>query len=304
MIQNYISKLIENLPSELKNTSKPLELDIVLDGGSFNGSYLVGALYFIKEMEHLGYIRVKRISGCSVGSIVAFLYFIDCLDFMSDFYNVFYNEFKKKHSLKMLKQLKTLLGNKIPSDVCERVNGKFYVCYNHIKKGKIVKSQFKNADDIINTIIKSCFLPFLIDGNFLLNKKYIDGINPFIFEKCPNRKLLYLDLYGFDKITNLLNVKNEKTNFHRILSGLLDIHNFFIKQSSTQMCSFVNEWNTIDKIRNLAKVAFERIVILIFRFAIFLKKYLPNDISNSGIYILTCKLSKEIFVLFLESYCL
>ena len=39
------------------------------------------------------------------------------------------------------------------------------------------------------------------------------------------------------------NVKNEKTNFHRILSGLLDIHAFFIKGSNTSMCSYVNDWN-------------------------------------------------------------
>jgi hypothetical protein len=304
MINNYITKLIENIPIEYKNKDKPLELDIVLDGGSFNGSYLVGGLYFIKEMENLGFIRVKRISGCSVGSIVAFLYLIDRLDFMSEFYNLFYNEFKQKHTLKILKKLKHILGNNIPYDICKELNGKFFVCYNHVKKGKIVKSHFKCIDDIINTIIKSCFMPFLIDGNFLLRNKYIDGINPYIFEKISNRKILYLDLYGFDKITNLLNVKNEKTNFHRILSGMLDIHNFFIKQSSTQMCSFVNDWDTVDKLRNFAKISFERIILLFVRFVITLKYYLPDNYSDYPIYKFVCKMSKEVLIFFLDNYCL
>lgn len=303
MIKNYILKLIENLPNEYKNTNKPLELDIVLDGGSFNGSYLVGALYFIKEMENLGYIHVKRISGCSVGSIVAFLYLIDRLDFMSEFYNVFYNEFKKKHTLKILKKLKFILGTNIPSNICELINGRFFVCYNHAKKKKVVKSQFKNIDEIINTIIKSCFMPFLIDGNFLLRNKYIDGINPYIFEKIPNRKILYLDLYGFDKITNLLNVKNEKTNFHRILSGMLDIHNFFIKQNSTQMCSFVNDWDTVEKLRNFTKITFEKIIMFLVRLIIVLKHYLPENYYEHPIYKFGCKLFKESLIFFLDTYC-
>jgi hypothetical protein len=304
MIKNYISKLIENLPSEYKNKDKPLELDIVLDGGSFNGSYLVGGLYFIKEMENLGFVRVKRISGCSVGSIVAFLYLIDRLDFMSEFYNLFYNEFKQKHTLKILKKMKFILGNHIPSNVCDIVNGRFFVCYNRAKKKKVVKSHFKNIDDIIDTIIKSCFIPFLIDGNFLLRDKYIDGINPYIFEKIHGRKILYLDLYGFDKITNLLNVKNEKTNFHRILTGMLDIHNFFIKQSSTQMCSFVNDWNSIDKLRNLAKLTFEKGVMLLVRLCIIFKYYLPENYCELPIYKFVCRLCKEGFIFFLDNYCL
>ena len=50
MIEQYVNKLIDNLPDNIKNTKKPIVLDLVLDGGVFNGSYLVGALYFLKEM--------------------------------------------------------------------------------------------------------------------------------------------------------------------------------------------------------------------------------------------------------------
>ena len=47
MIDEYVNRLIENLPED-KN--KLQQVDLVLDGGAFNGSYLVGALYFLKEM--------------------------------------------------------------------------------------------------------------------------------------------------------------------------------------------------------------------------------------------------------------
>jgi predicted acylesterase/phospholipase RssA len=65
----------------------------VLDGGVFNGSYHVGALYFLKEMERRNYIKINRISGCSVGSIVAFLYYIDSLDLMPKLYEIINEEY-------------------------------------------------------------------------------------------------------------------------------------------------------------------------------------------------------------------
>ena len=77
MISEYVNKLIENLPNEMKTNKLPLKLDIVLDGGVFNGSYLIGALYFLKEMEKRNYIYIERVSSCSIGSIVGLLYFID-----------------------------------------------------------------------------------------------------------------------------------------------------------------------------------------------------------------------------------
>ena len=80
----------------------------------------------------------------------------------------------------------------------------------------------------------------IVDINEL--NKYIDGIIPYIFNKEPNKKILYLDLFGYDKIGNLINVKNEKSNFHRILSGLLDIHSFFIKKSNYDRKSTTTRW--------------------------------------------------------------
>jgi hypothetical protein len=76
MINEYVIKLIENLPDDIKNVKEPIKIDLVLDGGLFNGSYQVGALYFLKEMENRKYIKIERISGCSVGSIVG-LYVIE-----------------------------------------------------------------------------------------------------------------------------------------------------------------------------------------------------------------------------------
>jgi hypothetical protein len=286
MINDYVIKLIENLPDDLKNSKTPLRLDLVLDGGMFNGSYLVGALYFLKEMEKRNYIIIERISGCSIGSAVAILYFIDALDMMSPLYDIVKKEFQNGHKLPTIKELKIHLKDRIPSNICEKINGKLYICYN--------------------TIIKSCFIPYLIDGNFLYDNKYVDGMNPYIFNNESGKKILYLDLYGYDKIGNLLNVKNEKSNFHRILSGLLDIHNFYIKQSDTQMCSYVNDWSVTNKTFNYLKMIFEKLMINFIYLLIYFKSkiLIGYNFENTIVYKIISKITHDIFIILLETYCL
>ena len=307
MINDYVIKLIENLPDDLKNSKTPLRLDLVLDGGIFNGSYLVGALCFLKEMEKRNYIIIERISGCSIGSVVAFLYFIDALDMMPQLYDIVKKEFQNGYKLPTIKDIKKHLKDRTPNDICEKINGKLYICYNNVRKcKKSVRSQYKDTDEIFDTIIKSCFVPYLIDGNFLYDNKYIDGMNPYIFNKVPDKKILYLDLFGYDKIGNLLNVKNEKTNFHRILSGLLDIHSFYIKQSNTQMCSYVNDWSVNNKTFNYIKVLFEKLIMNFIYLGIYFKNIIPfgYDFENSIVYKIISKITHDIFIILLETYCL
>jgi hypothetical protein len=305
MINKYVEKFIENLPEELKNSKKPIKLDLVLDGGIFNGSYLVGALYFLKEMEKRNYIKICRISGCSIGSIVAFIYIIDCLDISENFYSIIFEQLKNTHNLNINKILYSILENKIPDDICNKVNNKLYITYTNIQKQKNkVKRTYKNKEEIINTIIKSSYIPFLMDGNILFKNKYIDGINPYVFKNRNDRKILHLDLFGYDKIKYLINIKNEKTNFHRILSGLLDIHNFFIKQTNTDMCSYVNDWSIFNKGRIFFKIIVEKILIY-FTYLIFLiKKYIPHKIKDYTLYKILSKITYETYVILLQSYCI
>lgn len=304
MIHEYAAKLIENIPCTIKN-NKTIKTDLVLDGGIFNGSYLAGALYFLKEMEKKNIINVERVSGVSVGAIVAFLYFIDELDLMTHLYNIVCSEFKTNYNLKIIKKLKTLLNCKIPSNICEKVNERLYITYYNIKKGKkIVKKKYKSIDDILNTIIKSCFIPYLIDGTLLYKNKYIDGINPYIFNIEKDKKILYLDLCGYDKIWHLLNIKNEKTNHHRILSGLLDIHNFYIKQASTNMCSYVNDWSIINNTTYYFKKMIEKIFVYIVYIIMYLKKYIPIEIQHGVIYKIISKMFIETFIILLDTYCM
>jgi hypothetical protein len=77
---------MENLPENIKNRKKPLKIDLVLSGGAFNGSYILGALYFLKELEREKYIIIKRISTCSVSSFLGLLYLTDNLNYGGNIY--------------------------------------------------------------------------------------------------------------------------------------------------------------------------------------------------------------------------
>lgn len=302
MIDDYVNKLIENLPDDSKSLQK---LDLILDGGLFNGSYLVGALYFIREMEKRNYVKIERISGCSIGSIVGFLYIIDSLDLMPKLYDIVKDEFKNNLTLNIIKTLKFHLQDRIPNDICSKVNGRLFICFNNVKNNKkIVKSQYKNVNEIFDTIIKSCYVPFLIDNNVTYKNKYVDGINAHIFKIEPNKKILHLELLNYDKFIYALNIKNEKSNFHRILSGLLDIHSFYIKKSNTSMCSFVNDWNIINKSYYNLRLLLERIFINIIILINFMKKYLPHDIKDNILFKIISKITFDVFSIILDSYCL
>ena len=303
MINDYVIKLIENLPDDIKNVNDPIKMDLVLDGGIFNGSYLVGALYFLKEMENRKYIKIERISGCSVGSIVGFLYFIDSLDLMPKLYDLINTEFRQTYNLNLIKELKKHLLDRIPDDICIIINDRLYITYNNIKKNtKPVKKNYKDVDDIINTIIKSSYIPYLIDGNILHENKFIDGITPFIFKERENR-ILHLDLFGSDKLGNLLNVRNEKTNYHRILSGLLDIHSFFIKKTNTSMCSYINDWTYSNTFYNYIKTLIEKICICLIHLLLFVQTKMPREFKDTVLYKILSKISYDIFIILLENYC-
>jgi hypothetical protein len=307
MIETYVNKLIDNLPDNIKNSKTPLQIDLVLSGGAFNGSYLIGALYFLKEMENRNFIKINRISGCSIGSIAGLLYVFNDLNKITKIYKYFTKQFKKKYNLSILKNIKNILGK----DICnnyQKANNMLHICYNNVETcKKIVKNTYTSIDDLCSSIIKSCFVPFLIDETMCYKSKYIDGINPYIFGFEQNTKILFLDLLTYDKFNCLINIKNEKNTFHRILSGLLEIHNFFIKNKNTEMCSYVNDWSIFHNSFYKSKLYFEKFIVYIAYILLKINKCLDKNLQyplkETFLYKLLVQMYRSFFNLFLDTYC-
>lgn len=263
MINEYVNKLMENLPETITNSKKPMKIDLILGGGAFNGGYILGALYFLKEMERKKFITIKRISTCSISSILALLYLTDNLEKGNELYFDMLNDFKNKCNFSKLLTLKDLFKEKMLND-CSLLNKKLYICFNDINSfKKRVVYKFKDIDYLFDIIIRSCFIPFLIDFNPCYKNKYIDGIVPYFFKSKnnSNTKRIYLDVYTLDKLFYSISVKNEKTNYHRLFEGLLDIHKFFIKKTNTIMCSDVDNWTIKNYYIHYVYLFIEKLII-------------------------------------------
>jgi len=296
-MESYAKKLIDNIPP--LNTKHCF--DLVLDGGAFNGSYLVGALHFLKEMERKDMIEIKRISGCSIGSFVAFLYLSNQLNFMDNFTTFAMNELKQTFFLKRSKEkLREIVASLDPS-FYKTLNKKLYICYyNVVTLKKHVQCTFISNEDIVEAITKSSFLPFCIDESICYSNKYVDGVFPYIFQKQKGREILHLNLAGFDKISNVFKVKNERNTYTRMLTGLLEIQNFFIANSSTSMCSLVAQWSMIQKMEHFVRYVAEKVFIIL---VYFLRKG-EKKWKQSLMFQLFSKIWREIYIYLLKSYCL
>ena len=173
MINKYVKHLVSNLPDYVTKSTKPTVMDIVLDGGAFNGSYLIGALYFLKEMETCNYINIRRISGCSVGAIIGFVFLIDNLKLSEEIYNIVMTELKQNHTMTIVKNLKKYINITNETKILEMVNNRLFITYYDTKKEKkIIKSHYKSIDNLFDIITRSAFIPYIVDGNMLYKNKY------------------------------------------------------------------------------------------------------------------------------------
>jgi hypothetical protein len=281
MINEYVYKLMENLPEKITKTEKPIKIDLILGGGAFNGSYILGALYFLKELERRNYIIIKRISTCSISSILALLYLTDNLDKASEIYFDIIQDFKHKGNLSKLFEFKKLFEKHITNHVCQKIYKKLFICYNDItSKKKHVVNKYKDVDDLFDVITKSCFVPFIIDFNPCYKDKYIDGIIPYFFKSNKNKRI-YLDVYTLDKLAYAINIKNEQNNYHRLFEGMLDIHKFFIKECNTTMCSDLDNWSIYNYIIYYIYIIVEKITLFFIGFISTMKSsFFKNKYNN------------------------
>lgn len=259
-----IDKLINTLPACVKNANSPLIVDLILSGGLFNGGYMLGALLFLKEMETRNYVKVTRISTCSISSLLGVLYITDKLETIcNNNYKLLFNQLVETKSMNCMLELRKYVHID-PSDLLQ-INNKLYISYYNVhKQKKNTRCHFKTTDILYESLMKSCFLPFVLNNEVVYKNKYIDGITPHVFKrKNTGVKLLYIDVVLCDKFFDLFNVKNEYSNIHRALIGILDIHKFFLKDfASTSLCRFVNTRHIRHAVFNYMIGLFEKLMIL------------------------------------------
>lgn len=303
----YIQNLANNYPHE-KDPNK--KMDLVLEGGALNGSFQLGGLLLIKEFEKRKHFKINRISGCSVGSLMGFYYIFNILEeFIKDF-----ERLRKIFKEKIIYDISTILKEKIKKikqrDFEKMKKGKLFIVYYDIeKKEKVVKSEYKNKKDLMNTILKSCQLPFLLNSQIYLkikNKLFFDGGTPYVFPEREHSDdtIVYLTTLNFSKLKDMFSAKYEKNIYGRILEGALDTYKFFMYKKRTEMCSYVQNWKFKDFIiLRFQDIIFKFIVYIFYLFFTMEKKLRPY-IEHNPMYKEMCYVIKNIYNDFFLFYCI
>jgi hypothetical protein len=281
-----LSRFINDLIKNINIDNVPREIDLVLDGGAFNGAFQLGALMYLKQMEKNNIIKIKRISGTSIGAILGFLFIIDRLEYALEKNYEIWRNFRKNFNLSVVREMIIELINTLDKEIYKNINKKLFITYFNVnKKKQIIKSTFKNNKQVESSIIKSSFVPYFIDGKYTYKNKYIDGIYPYIFKKSgeKNRKILFISLTSDNQFCMMMSIKNEVNGHERVLHGIININNFFKKKiysnnSTLQMCSYVNNWNCIVWARFRSRYIF---LIFILYIIDFYKRFNFNIYNNS-----------------------
>ena len=121
----FVDTLIENI----NKPSKPNNINIILDGGGFNGSYHHGVLIYFKQLEKKHYVKINKISGCSIGSVFGMLYLLDLLDDGFTGYEIMRDAFKNSGSLNFAKKWLKDYNKTLKKDEYLKCNNRLFITY-------------------------------------------------------------------------------------------------------------------------------------------------------------------------------
>ena len=262
-MHDIVSSLVDNVDKNCVNGSNGsndiLDLDITMSGGAFNANYLVGCLYFLREMQNRNNIRIHRLSTCSASSLIAFLFLTNNLElFQYKLYEMIVTSFRNNKTFifteSTLQNMMEVIKCSLPLDnetTLKLINKKLYITFFDVKRRKkIVKKQYKTLHDVLETIKKSCYIPFVTMNELLYCNRYVDGCTPYIFKETGKRKQLFISMLGKDKIKDSIVLKNDKNGMHKIINGMLDAYYFFFRGcKGTSMCSYIDNWSFLTNLK-------------------------------------------------------
>jgi hypothetical protein len=235
LTKNYIDSIAKSL---VKENEEPKEIDLVFSSGGFNAPIGMGVGMYLKKMEEYKHIKVQRVSGSSIGAFLSLWYImgeVNCyIDFIeSEFINTI-NHFKKNKNLNMYKSFIRKYVYKIfNSDDMTPIQKKLFITYYDTKKyKKRIISKYKNREHLINCIIQSGYIPYITDGNNKYKNRYIDGVNPYIFQKNNKRDTLFVNMMCRSHVFGCISINTESV-YKRILIGVNDANEFFTTGSSS-----------------------------------------------------------------------
>ena len=237
-LRQHIKSLIVNLPLSI-----PKQISLVFDGGAFNGGFGAGVGLYLKEMERHGLLQIKRISGCSVGALLAVWYMMGCDERFMSFAQRLYTSVRTTLNLTGYNNtIGQFIYDLIPSDEdVHKFHKKLYINYYDTRsRRQRVISKFRDRKHLVTCLVRSGFIPYLSDNKARCNGRYVDGITPYLLRGDPNT--LFVNLITPRKLSRAFKIKSEQDVHYRLLVGVSDANEFFTTGAS-DMCTYVDQWS-------------------------------------------------------------
>ena len=300
ILKKYINALIVNV----KPPVSPQDLNLIFDSGAVNGIMGIGAALYIHHLEKANYIKINKIAGCSIGSLIAVWYICDCPDNLYPFIETLFADYKKNKNFFLYERyVRHIVTQLFPDDAgISRINGILYINYYDTKKCKQrVINKFKHREHLIKCILRSSHVPFLTSASHKYQGRYVDGISPHIFNESKHKhkhkhkhrqiKNLFIQLIHFTDITKTLNIKREKNIYSRLIRGVVETNEFFINGSSS-MCSYVG---IKIKIHLFIREYFVFFILSLMDCIICLKSHIPPAFRDTFLYNKVCVMCRQLW---------
>lgn len=298
---NLLRQYINALSVNIKIEPEPKQLNLIFDSGAVNGLMGIGAALYIHDLEKSKYLHVNKISGCSIGSLIAVWYSCGCPDSMYSYIDTLFSYYKQNKNFFIYEEMVTKLIHQLfPNDeaVSAMLNERLYINYYDTKKCKQrIVFKFKNRLHLIKCIVKSSHIPFLTNKCHKYQGRYVDGISPFIFPTKKNCKNLFIQLINFTDLFKSLNIKREKNIYSRLIRGVVETNEFFINNSSS-LCCYVS-YKT--KLHLFLRQYFIIFFLSLLDYFIFIKNNIPCSFKETNCYSRLCLFGRTCWLQLLDN---
>lgn len=298
----YLEPFVNALLDGLINCELPQKLDLVLEGGALNGAYEAGVLCYLKELEKRKKLVVERISGVSCGALIGMLYLTYQLESLEDLYLQLSSSFLEAGNFANLERLIDSATEKINDEMLCNLNNKLFITYVDLKDhSRCVISSFSDKKELADSLKKSSYLPYFIDGNTTTSDNCIDGGTPYLFpfdnEKRKNHlyRTLYVKLTSFRLLKEALSVKAEANVAARAVDGIQKTHNLLKHREKNDLVSFVEDWSTYDYLMSASTRIIWYVLSYVVSLLIELVNKLPEDVKQSTAVVRAKQLLKELW---------
>ena len=132
LLKEYVKALVHNVDKQIL----PKKIDLVFGGGAFNGFFSMGVAMYVLELKKQGLIEIGRLSGCSIGSLIALVCIMkDNVEDMDEWYTDAVKCLRTNHNMSRYHDMiRDIVMKMFPNDDMSLINGRLFINFHDLKQ--------------------------------------------------------------------------------------------------------------------------------------------------------------------------